>query len=419
MVVSRKPRLYLHIGYHKTGTTAIQEGLYYNRDALAKHGYYYPQIGLQGYGQHEISWALKSEKSFRAESKIVEQLLDEMSKADSEKFIISSETFCAYGIPQVRRLGSIFSEYETKIVVYLRRQDQFLQAVWAQQVKVGTLAGHFEEWLLANLTGKPVQPDAKVVPPLDYHQALMKWADVFGQENLVIRPYERGQLAPDILCDFLKTCELEDCHWVQKASVTNVTPSLKTLEIIRAVAISTSTTLPHQPLRFENVKLLYAMIRDYADAHGWNDANLNLITPELYHQIMQRFHESNQAVAQQYFGRSQLFYAPIPDGEAQTYDLTTTSGLEILDLLVPILAEMTHRVIDRHDQLLQVEHQIHAMNTYVGIVRLVDKVPILFSILTIVVKMKRRLVRLLRSIEKAFGAKIRGVIPLAERNSDD
>jgi len=48
---------YIHIGIHKTGSTAIQHFLHHNHDALLNHGILYPKVGLHGTGHHEIAWA--------------------------------------------------------------------------------------------------------------------------------------------------------------------------------------------------------------------------------------------------------------------------------------------------------------------------------------------------------------------------
>jgi hypothetical protein len=50
---ARKPPLLLHIGPHKTGTTAIQLFCERNRKLLAKAGFWYPKVGAAS-GQHMI-----------------------------------------------------------------------------------------------------------------------------------------------------------------------------------------------------------------------------------------------------------------------------------------------------------------------------------------------------------------------------
>jgi hypothetical protein len=50
---AHKPPLVLHIGPHKTGTTAIQMFCERNRNELAKAGFWYPKVGLVS-GQHMV-----------------------------------------------------------------------------------------------------------------------------------------------------------------------------------------------------------------------------------------------------------------------------------------------------------------------------------------------------------------------------
>jgi len=49
----RKPPLLLHIGPHKTGTTAIQIFCERNRTQLARAGFWYPEVGIEG-AQHLV-----------------------------------------------------------------------------------------------------------------------------------------------------------------------------------------------------------------------------------------------------------------------------------------------------------------------------------------------------------------------------
>ena len=62
---STQPRLtektiYLHIGIHKTGTTAIQYNLLQNRDWLAQQGYLYPKSCFRLQGHHYLVTHLKN-----------------------------------------------------------------------------------------------------------------------------------------------------------------------------------------------------------------------------------------------------------------------------------------------------------------------------------------------------------------------
>ena len=50
-----KPNLILHIGMGKTGTTALQEAFWANRDVLARAGITYPDIGVDAGAHHKIT----------------------------------------------------------------------------------------------------------------------------------------------------------------------------------------------------------------------------------------------------------------------------------------------------------------------------------------------------------------------------
>ena len=49
-------RLIIHPGFHKSGTTALQESFALNRALLREHGILYPRIGTKAH--HRVAWAL-------------------------------------------------------------------------------------------------------------------------------------------------------------------------------------------------------------------------------------------------------------------------------------------------------------------------------------------------------------------------
>ena len=92
-------KLILHIGRHKSGTTAIQRFLRKNGDFLTSNGFYYPQTGTRGAAHHEISEPMqrrytRQNKQFSPDSNpLLAQLRDEIAAADQQKIILSSEAF--------------------------------------------------------------------------------------------------------------------------------------------------------------------------------------------------------------------------------------------------------------------------------------------------------------------------------------
>ena len=49
-------QLILHVGFHKSGTSALQESFASQRDELQKLGVLYPRIGNKAH--HRIAWVL-------------------------------------------------------------------------------------------------------------------------------------------------------------------------------------------------------------------------------------------------------------------------------------------------------------------------------------------------------------------------
>jgi len=131
-----KVRLFLHIGLHKTGSSAIQHGLYGQCDRLESQNYSYPRpaefeahhklafIALRAPGE---SFASQRQRFSDAATALREQ-------ATRENVIVSSEMLAE----QVDwHLLPVFREVfeEVKVIIYLRRQDLLFESAYNQRVK--------------------------------------------------------------------------------------------------------------------------------------------------------------------------------------------------------------------------------------------------------------------------------------------
>lgn len=54
-------QIHLHIGTHKTGTTALQQTLAENREQLVQQGFLYPQAGWHQFAQHFLAFEKKGQ----------------------------------------------------------------------------------------------------------------------------------------------------------------------------------------------------------------------------------------------------------------------------------------------------------------------------------------------------------------------
>ena len=136
-------KVILHIGTHKTATTAIQNAFALNRSVLAQNGLIYPQLGPYS-GHHGLvcDWASHLSPTYDlpgGSRKALAQLNTTYGKGDKTVFL-SSEEF-SRGTPgyvvdftEVRDLLSDFDEIE--VICVLRPQWQFLQSVLLEVAKV-------------------------------------------------------------------------------------------------------------------------------------------------------------------------------------------------------------------------------------------------------------------------------------------
>lgn len=204
-------RLFLHIGSHKTGTTALQQGLHHNRILLKACGASY--VGAPTAAHLHQYLGNLSPGSFLPGGFMVldpDALLARLDTADNDTVIASSENFSFFFEPAAiktlaQALKSRFDE--VRIVCYLRRQDRHAVSHHQEGAKPhrqveGALWGHAPTALPA--------PSSNHDLYLDYDHRLGLWADAFGDANMIIRTYDRKLLKDgDIFADFLAAIGLD------------------------------------------------------------------------------------------------------------------------------------------------------------------------------------------------------------------
>lgn len=87
----------LHIGPHKTGTTAIQQWLLDNRAALLEAGIYYPVPESEGPGHALIAWDTRGRFIDQPSHARFEQAVAEAANAGASRLLLSAEDF-SYGL---------------------------------------------------------------------------------------------------------------------------------------------------------------------------------------------------------------------------------------------------------------------------------------------------------------------------------
>lgn len=207
--------LAIHIGSPKTGTTAIQGVLKGNSGLLAERGYHYVQAGRTNISHNSL---VKPLLKGRAEETLC-AIRNEVAAHPAATHVISSEVFFQPAVAQRLADGLVGVNKPIKIVVYLRRPDQYAEAMYKQKVKNGRIDPDPEQFL------------STFLPQLSYSPTLSAYRDAFGEMAMQVRPFDRRQFRDgNVVTDFLDQTGGGGMEGLKRVE----TPSNKTLS--RAVS---------------------------------------------------------------------------------------------------------------------------------------------------------------------------------------
>ncbi|HEY8322596.1 MAG TPA: hypothetical protein VIG46_12470 [Candidatus Baltobacteraceae bacterium] len=200
--------LYLHAGTHKTGTTAIQSFLYPHRDLLEERGLYVPLAGLLGtppeMGHHNIAFELGGRQMDPAAGGL-DALVAELAERAPERAVVSSENFYPLSSdPDALRLLRDRTEaigVRIRPILYFRPQAMLLEALYVEFVKHG-MTEPFDAFLDEALENGAVTYN-EATYDVDYDRVVASFADVFGRDAMIVRPYENAPRAEDFIAQFL------------------------------------------------------------------------------------------------------------------------------------------------------------------------------------------------------------------------
>lgn len=198
-------KLIIHIGSHKTGTTSIQRSLYASSAELEQEGVCLFRKSVKGgltKSGNAGAWFLfdaGSDKNFMSFKPGFAKALS----SDCDTVIVSAESFSWFFdknklVKFKRQLDRYFDEII--IIAYIRRQDKHIVSHHQQGAQPsGRLARNFYG---SSPVPIPEYQD-KFDLYLDYNYRMGLWGDVFGDNNVYIRPFERNELVGgDVVSDF-------------------------------------------------------------------------------------------------------------------------------------------------------------------------------------------------------------------------
>lgn len=188
----------IHVGPHKTGSTAIQVALHEARDRLAEHGVRYAgsrhrpaaagwAIGVRG---KPAGWETPGMKPWH-------DLVADIREAGDLRVCVSNEDFGRAEPEQIRRIVDELGGAEPYVVAVARRLDRYLPSQWQERVKAGIPLG-FEAWL-ERVMARPGEEYSwdRSRPGYDWERTnvwyahdtealVRRWAEAVGPERVVV-----------------------------------------------------------------------------------------------------------------------------------------------------------------------------------------------------------------------------------------
>ncbi|MGH2599295.1 MAG: hypothetical protein ACRDJ9_07905, partial [Dehalococcoidia bacterium] len=178
----------VHIGPHKTGTTAVQGAFHLARDRLAsEYGVHYagklPQPGRAAMavtGQPTLIGEKPPQPSDWAD------LVAEVAAAGGRRVVISSEFFAEADDAAARRVVEELGGRSAHVVVTLRPLAKILPSQWQQTVQNG-LRTPYDDWLAARFNTPDGSPSTRKFWQRHHHGRLVRrWAEVAGAERVTV-----------------------------------------------------------------------------------------------------------------------------------------------------------------------------------------------------------------------------------------
>ena len=284
--MTQKPSLFLHLPVHKTGSTALQKALFVNEERLNESRFtYLPRF------THDLQHDAMSMKA----GKELRTLLSTMrGAAGSRSVLLSTEKIHLLEDDLIRdflaAVTEVFADYDIKVVVYLRRQDDAFSSFYNQIVKFGTI------------TATVAQAFAKYERFFNYERYLrLMRASLREEDDLVTRVYNRATLVDrDIVADFLQVIGLDIDLPNWQSPVVNQSLEKSVFKLKLAMNHHLDGSPP------ELIQGLAGLMADVSSQINKGKPDTNVLSGLERDLIMERYTASNRWVQEQFLSGASL-----------------------------------------------------------------------------------------------------------------
>ena len=357
----------IHIGLPKTGSTALQEFLGAHRPEIAARGCCFPRS--PGHSHQRLLSAFASSKAqvpegalwrglepqarldlFRAE---FEQELQGLPDS-IDRVILSDEnlTLATRKVEEIQELHRLVEPFADsfRIVIYLRRQDQFLASLYSQSLRNGGIR-----------TPEDFTASGAKLKLYNYWALHRMWMKVFGRDAMVPRIYEAvGKSRFDTVEDFksLSDVALAD---IEDTAPRVVNPSISAAgqrALLRIGAQQQARSATERPKgRYWNE--VTTIVTETSAGKGWQPST------EAAEAFMAAHEVGNEKLRARYFPERTSLFAPLSGQAAkerattdinEEYDAVCRALLAAVDKMQAIKLELAGevaRTAERNGDLTQ------------------------------------------------------------------
>lgn len=308
-------KLFIHIGTHKTGTSSIQHALKSSSKYLKSSNLFYINC------QNEAKLLMQANSYQKPLVENFRLALNKKSRSAGYQsdFVLSSEALS--GAPLVgysnvgivaRMLRDATRSFDVRIILYLRRQDEFIESMYAQHIQEGESCDF--DYFLQGFSG---------LHSLCYKNFINRFAEQFGVENLIVRSYHLAKNR-GLVQDFQEVIGWENCHPGDR--LVNPSFSANAIEIAKKV----NQTLNSEKKKKVRLALQKAMPKN----KNYQYSHLKCFERK---KILVRFEDSNRWVADNFFGKTidDVFGVPLDHYEVHPPDISVD---EVVHLILEILS---------------------------------------------------------------------------------
>lgn len=256
---ARRP-LALHVGASKTGTSALQAGLFSSTAALAEQGVGLPLAGRDAHVRavlRPLGWEATQGFTRPVSPRRLARLAGRIRATPGDRLVMSNEDLCEADVPRIRALLATLdaAQVDVHVVLSLRSLVAVLPSEWQQFLKHRVTLGYPD--FLDRVRDREGPVARHFWQRQDALEIVGRWAEVIGPDHLdvVITP-DRARDPDGLNRVFGEVCGYDPSSLSWPARDVNASWGYTEAEVYRRVNVALGDRLEHY-------------VRDYQPAVRW------------------------------------------------------------------------------------------------------------------------------------------------------